>query len=265
MKAILFDIKRFAIHDGPGIRTTVFFKGCPLTCPWCHNPESRGLEIEDYIHIDKIGDTEFKSLKSVGRLYTVDELMEEVCKDMVFFKESDGGITCSGGEPMLHSDFLFDFLKKCTSKDVHIALDTSGFTEPDDLKRIAPFVDLFLYDIKLLNNTLHLKYTGKGNGSILENFDWLIHNGYKVIGRIPVIPGINGDRKYMSQLATYLGDRLCPNFEEVHLLPYHRIGYHKHIRFGINGVRHYKEPTEKMMDSFAEIFKKRGFKIKIGG
>jgi pyruvate formate lyase activating enzyme len=265
MKAVIFDIKRFAVHDGPGIRTTIFFKGCPLTCPWCHNPESRSCDFEQYEHIDKIGDRVFKSQKTVGRYYTIDELLEEVSRDTVFYKESNGGITCSGGEPLMQHEFLYSFLRKCKARKLHVALDTSGFADIDHLSRISPYVDLFLYDIKHVNNKIHIRSTGKENTIILANFNWLINNGCNVIGRIPVIPGVSGDKKYIKELATYLGERMNPNFNEVHLLPYHRIGYAKHAKFGINGVRQFKEPSDKMMAGYAEIFREHGFKIKIGG
>ena len=265
MKALIFDIKHFAIHDGPGIRTTIFFKGCPLICPWCHKPEGRNNQIGFYEHTDKVGSKTFTSEKSVGKCYTINELIIEVNKDLVFYNETDGGITCSGGEPLAQYGFLKEFLKKCLDGGIHTALDTSGYVEMEVLMKIAPLVNLFLFDIKHLDNKIHNHYMGVDNNIILKNFNWLIDSGYETIARIPVIPNINEDLSYIKRLNEYLIDRKCNNFSEVHLLPYHHIGCAKYEKFNINSTHGFEEPTDEMMKEYMELFVKSGFKTKIGG
>jgi len=265
MKALIFDIKRFAIHDGPGIRTTIFFKGCPLVCPWCHNPESRSNNIEYFKQTDKIGDRSFTSEKSIGKYYSIHELIDEVIKDQVFYNESNGGITCSGGEPFAQSEFLERFLAKCIDSGIHTAIDTSGYTEMKILEKIAPLVNLFLFDIKHLDNTIHKRFTGVDNDIILKNFDWIIHSGYTIVARILVVPKINVDPEYIGRLVDYLEDRKCNNFNEVHLLPYHHIGCTKYEKFNINSNNSFKEPSSDMIEKYADLFRKSGFKTKIGG
>jgi len=265
MKALIFDIKRFAIHDGPGIRTTLFFKGCPLICPWCHNPESRNGERQVYDHVDKIGGMEFVSEKTIGSYYTSEELLSEVLKDNIFYLESGGGITCSGGEPLAQYPFLMKFLKECQSEEIHTALDTSGYAEEEVIRNIAPIVDLFLFDIKHLDNAKHKKYAGVKNDIILRNFNWLIDSGYNVTARIPVIPEINAERNYINELKEYLSNRISDNFNEVHLLPYHKIGCAKYGKFNIGVENSYNEPPAEMVEEYSDIFKRAGFKTKIGG
>jgi pyruvate formate lyase activating enzyme len=265
MKALVFDIKRFAVHDGPGIRTTIFFKGCPLSCPWCHNPESRSETIDYYYHTDKVGDNTFTTKRGFGEYYSENDLLHEILKDELFYKESNGGITCSGGEPFFQSRFIKGFLKKCRENDLHTAVDTSGFADHQEVVQAAPFVNLFLFDIKHLDNDIHKHYTGVGNELILKNFDWLINAGYNIIARIPILPEINADRNYIYQLAEHLERRLCPNFNEVHILPYHRIGCSKYDRFKIKVNSHFKEPAKKLVKDVERIFSNKGFNTKIGG
>jgi pyruvate formate lyase activating enzyme len=265
MKATIFDIKRFAIHDGPGIRTTIFFKGCPLICPWCHNPESRSSDIESYTQTDKVGDKKFLSEKDIGKYYSKQELIDEVKKDLVFYKETKGGVTCSGGEPLAQSIFLKGFLELCLGEGIHTAIDTSGYVELKVLQRISPFVNLFLFDIKHLENEIHKHYTGVDNITILKNFDWIIESGINVIARIPVIPKINADMDYINRLLNYLGNRKSDNFNEVHLLPYHHIGCAKYEKFKITGNKDFVEPSQDLMETYARLFRERGFKTKIGG
>ena len=265
MKALIFDIKRFAIHDGPGIRTTLFFKGCPLTCPWCHNPESRNGEPQLYDHVDKIGEKEFTSEKTIGTYYTPEQLLTEILKDSIFYEESGGGITCSGGEPLSQYPFLNKFLKKCQSEKIHTALDTSGYAQVEIIRNIASLVDLFLFDIKHLDNTKHKQYTGVKNDVILRNFNWLIKAGFNVTARIPIIPGINDEKKDIDRLRQYLSSRLCDNFNEVHLLPYHKIGCAKYGKFNIGMSQNFEEPSLGLVEEYSDTLKNAGFKTKIGG
>ena len=168
---IIFNIKHFAVHDGPGIRTTVFFKGCPLSCRWCHNPESINPNLEEIeVPYARVSVTAKKCGKdTVGKKVQVSEIMSEVLKDVIFYDESGGGITISGGEPLMQPDFLFSLLKECKIHNIHTCVDTSGYAPRKIIESIVDYVDLFLYDIKLLDNEEHVRYTGVKNDRIFQN------------------------------------------------------------------------------------------------
>ena len=174
MKGLIFDIKRFSVNDGPGIRTTVFFKGCPLKCLWCHNPEGRSGNVQDVISSHMIGNKTFACSESIGREITINEVIDEIEKDRVFYEESNGGVTLSGGEPFFQFEFLAEILKNLKNKNLHIALDTTGYTNNENIIKIKEYVDIFLYDIKLMDDDLHIKYTGVSNNIILKNLKYLI-------------------------------------------------------------------------------------------
>ncbi|NHZ87227.1 MAG: radical SAM protein, partial [Planctomycetia bacterium] len=163
---IIFDIKKYAIHDGPGIRTTVFFKGCTMECQWCHNPESKNFGIEEFVIKDRVK----KSTKHeiVGYEMTIDEVMEKIEKDRVFYDESNGGVTFSGGEPLVQINFLLELLKVCKKSNIYTVVDTSGEASWKDFEKILNYVDLFLYDLKIIDNELHKKYTGVPNKRVLK-------------------------------------------------------------------------------------------------
>jgi len=265
MKALIFDIKRFALHDGPGIRTTLFFKGCPLQCQWCHNPESRSCSINSYNHTDRIGDKEFVTRKEIGTYYSIQELIDEARKDEVFYAESSGGITCSGGEPLQQSEFVISFLKKCKKESIHTAVDTTGYIKWEILERITTTTDLFLYDIKHLDPVQHKKFTGVDNDLILNNFKKLIERKNKTIARLPIIPGFNEDEQSMNTTIDFLSDMISENFNEVHLLPYHNIGESKYKKFNISKKNSFNEPDSILLEEYAEKLKEKNFKVKIGG
>ena len=190
---IIFNIQRFAIHDGPGIRTTVFFKGCPLRCWWCHNPESHKILPEkfDGCNLRRGFDHSFSMSKDeIGKEISVDELMSEIVKDRVFYEESGGGVTFSGGEPLMQDKFLIESLKKCNTLGIHSAVDTSGYTSEGVIDRVSNYADLFLYDLKLMNDDVHQKYTGVSNQIILKNLIELDQLGKKIVIRIPIVPEI---------------------------------------------------------------------------
>ena len=175
LKGLIFDIKRFAVHDGPGIRTSVFLKGCPCSCRWCHNPESikpYPQKISKTISLD--GKT-FKKEEFIGSSMCVFDVMSEIRKDKIFYDESGGGVTFSGGEPLMQSEFLLELLKECKNENIHTTVDTSGFVNEGKLLEIIDYVDLFLYDLKLINNELHKKYTGVSNKMILQNIQILVN------------------------------------------------------------------------------------------
>jgi len=218
----IFDIKHFAVHDGPGIRTTVFFKGCPLECWWCHNPESQSAEIEAVDVPVKWSDgTTFTERQTIGREVSVADVMKELDKDSIFYDESGGGVTFSGGEPLSQSEFLEQLLAACKRHAYHTALDTSGYAPAELLQRIAGQVDLFLYDLKLMDDEQHRKYTGVSNRLILENLAMLAGMNAAVILRFPVVPGITDSDDNVTELCDFVSG--LKGINRISLLPYHSI------------------------------------------
>jgi pyruvate formate lyase activating enzyme len=265
MQGLLFDIKRYAIHDGPGIRVTFFLKGCPLSCWWCHNPESRSPEPEKLIRIDRIGEKEFQREEVVGTYYSVPDILKIVQKERVFIDQSGGGVTFSGGEPMLQSPFLEAALRACKDIGLHTAVDTSGLAAPSIFRKIMPFTDLFLFDIKHLDDALHRQYTGVSNKLILDNFQMLADRGQALMIRVPIIPGINDDEEHLRLLKEFLSKNNLPNIREVNLLPYHEIaGKYRWCRqeHKMDGL---KPPSGERMDALVQLLEGSGLKIKLGG
>jgi pyruvate formate lyase activating enzyme len=298
-KGSVFNIKRFAVDDGPGIRTTVFLKGCPLRCWWCHNPEGQNSSLElmyrqkrcimcgectktcpnhalslgaKHLSINRricslCGECAKKcpseALTIVGEETSVEEVMREINKDSAFYEESQGGITISGGEPLLQIGFTDAILNECKKRNVHTAVDTCGYASHETIERIKNKVDLFLYDLKIMNETKHKKYTGKSNGPVLENLKTLAENGNDLLIRFPVIPGISDDEKNVKRIAnlvfSYGLKRIC-------LLPYHRAGIEKYRNLG-RGYRlnSTKVPSEQKLNAIKKLLEASGLTAKIGG
>lgn len=295
----IFNIQRFSIHDGPGIRTTVFFKGCPLRCWWCHNPEGQTLEREllvfnnrcigcgtcasvcergaitikegkvliDRAKCDLCGkcveNCSTRGLEFAGKLVTDKWLLKELKKDIIFFDQSGGGVTISGGEPLMQFEFLLSLVKMLKEEGIHVTVDTSGYGEWDKLKQLANNVDLFLYDIKLIDNEKHKKYMGVSNEIILKNMQKLVNEKTNIAPRIPLIPGVNDDIEDIKQFAKFLGGL---GFRTVNILPYHDFGRDKYIRAG----KEYKiEKKLRLSDEKRELineeFAKEGINIIFGG
>ena len=266
MKGLVFNIKRYAIHDGPGIRVTVFLKGCTLECWWCHNPEGISPEVEYIERIDRIGEKEFKVKEKVGKEYSIEDILEILSKEKVFIEESGGGVTFSGGEPLNQIDFLEEALTECKKEGVHTAVDTSGLIAESKLKKIMPITDLFLFDLKQLDTEKHKRYTGVHNKQILSNYNYLLGEGKDVILRIPVIPGYNDDEKHLKDLKDYLYNHTRSNLKRVDLLPYHRIGSSKYRRFNLEyRIGDIEQPTAARMNELKEYFSERGLPVKVGG
>lgn len=232
MQGKIFDIKRFALNDGPGIRTTIFFKGCPLRCLWCHNPESISSEIQSVTLERELDGKSFFYQQNIGSTISVEELLKEIIKDKQFFEQSGGGVTFSGGEPMCQSEFLYQVILACKKNETHVAIDTAGLCVKEDMERIAKVADLFLFDIKIVNDEWHKKYTGVSNQTILSNFEVLLKSTADVIVRIPIIPGINNTKASVTDLKGYLKDKAI-QIKEINLLPFHNTGKSKYDRFGI--------------------------------
>ena len=220
MKGIVFDIQRFALHDGPGIRTTIFLKGCPLRCEWCHNPESFLLKPQ-YQNITVKGK---KIRKLVGEEKGVDEIISEVIKDRDYFNESGGGVTISGGEPMLQVEFTKAILKALKKENIHTCLDTSGFAKWELFEEILPYVDLFHYDFKLADSAKHKKHTGRSNELIIENLHKICERNINLILRCPIIPGVNDNEEHFRAI-----EKIAEKYPhiEIEKLEYHDMGRKK--------------------------------------
>jgi len=265
MEVVIFDIKRFAVHDGPGIRTTVFLKGCPLRCWWCHNPESQALEPFTVDIERKVNGKSVPGKKTYGERIELKALMEVVLRDLHFYQESGGGITFSGGEPLMQIDGLEALLKMCKQHGLHTTVDTSGFAPLGHFERIMPCTDLFLYDLKNMGAELHQQYTGVQNGLILSNADFLLKAGAHMVFRIPVVPGINTSDEEVDRMVGFLEERMDV-LKELHLLPYHRIAENKYYRLRMKQfLKEVKEPDQAFMEQLKKRFEMTGLEVVIGG
>jgi pyruvate formate lyase activating enzyme len=273
MEAIIFDIERNSFVDGPGIRTTVFFKGCNLRCAWCHNPESQSAAPELMFHQKRCtgcGKCKEKCPNSLetctlcgkcvlycpndareiaGKKYTPEAVLRELLKDKVFYENSGGGVTFSGGECMLQIDFLEEILKRCKQNGIHTAVDTAGHVPYESFERVIPYTDLFLYDVKCVDSETHKKYTGVGNERILENLGRLLDRGVPLWIRVPIVPTVNDTIEEMRRIKAYT-DR-HGGCQKIELLPYHAMGEHKYIALGKEPVL-FSVPDEEKMKQLRE-------------
>jgi pyruvate formate lyase activating enzyme len=266
MTGLIFNVKRYSIHDGPGIRVTFFMKGCPLSCRWCHNPEGISPLIETVEQVNRIGQKEFSFTEEAGKSYTVNDILEILEKERIFFLQSGGGVTFSGGEPMMQTDFLLEALKACKSNEYHTAVDTSGYSGPENFKAVIPFTDLFLFDIKHMNDTRHLELTGVSNSLIFSNFKLILDSGKDIFVRIPVVPGFNDEPENLRMLRQFLADSKRKNLKKINLLPYHKIGKAKYKKFNIpDRTNDAQQPSRERMNELKESFSNTGIKTKIGG
>ena len=266
MKGLIFNIKRYAIHDGPGIRVTFFMKGCPLGCWWCHNPEGISPKLQEVERVDRIGEKQFTITEKVGKYYTAEELMQIVQEDMVFIEESGGGVTFSGGEPLMQAGFLVEALKVFQRGGIHTTVDTSGHAQRSIFDKIIPLTDLFLFDIKHLDPEKHMQYTGVSNEIILDNYKYILEKGKNVIIRIPIIPGFNDDREQLNAFRDFVASQPGAKIQRVDLLPYHRIGSSKYRKFKLEyKMQNTEQPSTERMRELKAFFAGSGINIKIGG
>ena len=301
LKGLIFDIKKFAVHDGPGIRTTVFMKGCPLRCAWCHNPESwkrepeilyygqRCIGCEKCFEVCPSGALRIEDGKRVydrdrcrhcykcvevcyaeatvkcGREVTAQDVMAEVEKDRPFYERSGGGMTVSGGEPMMQEAFVFALLKRAKEAGVHTALDTSGYVRWEVLERFLKVTDLFLYDLKLVDEARHRIYTGVSNRGILDNLKKLSGAGASVWIRMPIVPGYTDGEADVEAAGRFLssldGDRI-----RVQLLPYHRLAESKYERLeDVYPLKEVPAPPKERMERLRELLSGYGLDASVGG
>jgi pyruvate formate lyase activating enzyme len=295
MKGLVFDIQHFSIHDGPGIRTTVFMKGCTLDCEWCHNPESIKIskEIQTYFfkcigcgRCFELCPNGAHSIYDGKRIYnraicqncgtcsdncysgalvmsgeekTIEELVKVIASDINFYRDSGGGVTFSGGEPLLQSDFVAEALKSCKEQGIHTAIDTAGNIPYEAFKKVIPFTDLFLYDLKTMDEYNHKRYTGAGNKLILENLGKLSKTGKPIRIRIPVIPEVNDSIENMEDTTNFLLS--LDNIEAIEPLAYHSLGAGKFESMGKEEGRVFSVPDREKMLEIYSFFEEKGYKV----
>ena len=275
MKGVIFDIERTSYVDGPGIRTTVFFKGCNLRCAWCHNPESQSPTPQMLFYkslCTECGKCKEKCPNSLERCdlcgkctiycphsareicggeYTTDEVLNTLLKDKALYENSGGGVTFSGGECMLQIDFLTELLVTCKKNGIRTAVDTAGHVPFESFERVIPYTDLFLYDVKCLDSDKHKRYTGVENTLILNNLKKLLTSNRPLWIRIPIIPTVNDSQEELMAIKSFL--ELYGTPEKIELLPYHDMGQHKYAAIG-KATQSFSVPSKEKIDLLRAIF-----------
>jgi pyruvate formate lyase activating enzyme len=266
MKGLIFNIRKYSVHDGPGIRVTFFLKGCPLNCQWCHNPEGILPEPQQVRITRKIGEREFIIDETAGTFYDPGDLMTILDREKVFFRHSGGGVTFSGGEPLHQPEFLLESLKLCKSEGYHTTVDTSGYSPEATFNEVIKYTDLLLFDIKHLDENKHMLLTGVSNRLILSNFQHAVESGKDIFVRFPVVPGKNDDFEHLVSFRNFLSDTKSPNLKKICLLPYHTTGSSKYIRTGMTyNMTGTDQPSADRMIQLKDFFSETGIKVKIGG
>ena len=256
---IIFDIKHYAIHDGPGIRTTVFLKGCPLRCCWCHNPESQNTEIQSVTRERKLDGKTYTEKENIGYHISAQDLMKELKKDIIFFEQSGGGVTFSGGEPLMQADFLAEILKLCKQEGIHTVIDTSGHAEPGALKKVIDLADLFLFDLKLMDDVDHLNCTGVSNELALTNLKTLVRENKEVVIRFPYIPGYTDKEENIESIVALMKKL---DLDRIDILPFHSIARHKYHQLGLDyQLGEVQKPSDEMMKVMNDFFREKGLSV----
>lgn len=309
LKGNIFNIQRFTIHDGPGLRTELFLKGCPLRCEWCSNPESWASSIQPGVYRTKCisrtkcgmckeecpGENVLEfvrgklasidrskctnclacyhacpsdAIKQWGSLMTVDECMKEIRKDIGYYERSGGGVTVSGGEPLLQSDFMAELFSRCKDEGIHTCLESTFCTDWKEAEKVLAYTDLIISDLKHMNSKIHKKYTGVPNEHILENLKRLADGHRELILRIPVIPGVNDDRQNMEEAADFMIRELQGNVRTLQLLSFMRLGEEKYRSLGLpykmENVKVHRKAFQKQVEELADYFNSRGIHCLVG-
>ncbi len=297
---LIFDIKKYAINDGPGIRMTVFFKGCNLQCKWCHNPESISPKVQKMYNAKKcIGAVKCidncpnnaleltsegiktnydlcnlcgkcaevcptKAFEMLGSTISISELIKKIDNEAIFFDQSGGGVTFSGGEPLMHYAYLLEALKECGKRFYHRVVDTTAFAKQEILLEIAKHTELFLIDLKVMDSQKHKEFIGVTNEKILSNIVELAKTNCEIIFRMPLIKNVNTSEENSIQTALFINS-LEGNRNIINLLPYHNIAENKHIKLGKTSFIEFETPSEDEIQKVISIFKDYGIKATIGG
>jgi pyruvate formate lyase activating enzyme len=299
-EGIVFDLKKYSINDGPGIRTTVFLKGCPLRCQWCHNPEGQSFQPELMVRASRclegcseclvscqpgalskmdgvpVVDREIcnacgrcaeacptQALEIVGRRISSSELISEIEKDRIFYEESGGGVTFSGGEPLAQPEFLTEVLAACRLKGLHTVVDTCGHVTAEAFAGVADLADLFLFDLKIIDEARHREFTGRSNVLILQNLRWLAEKGKRVVVRLPLVPGVNDDPENIRRTADFL--RSIGVIKEISLLPYHRMGKDKYKGLQMASLaERFTPPSADHINKIRVELESQGFRVHLG-
>ncbi|MCG6187164.1 glycyl-radical enzyme activating protein [Maribellus maritimus] len=301
MIPLIFDVRRYSINDGPGIRITIFMKGCPLRCAWCHNPESQSPKVQKLYTASKcIGAQDCievcpenaltltpegiitngekctlcglcadacptKAIEMSGKIYETNELLKIIEKERVHIDQSGGGVTFSGGEPTMHPEFLIKMLDACGEKGLHRAVDTCGFTKTETLLEAAQRTDLFLFDLKLMDPVQHKKWTGVDNQLILKNLKLLAETGANINIRIPFIKNVNTDENEIKKMAEFISE-LPGDKPMINLLPYHNIATGKYQKLELDyNAGEMDEPSEQEIQKAIEIFNSFSLEVEVGG
>lgn len=255
-KGRIFDIQRFSVHDGPGVRTIVFLKGCVLRCKWCCNPESQRYEIEQMTTAGKT--------KTIGRDVTVSEILDEILSDRVYYRRSGGGITLSGGECLCQPQFAAALLRAAKEAGLNTAIESTACAPIETIRTLLPWLDHYLMDIKHTNAQKHKQFTGRENTLMLENAKILAKEAKHLVIRVPVIPTFNDTKEEIADIAKFTKS-ILPN-GEIHLLPYHRLGQDKYKGLGRSYELDYlTPPTDEHMRELLETAASFGLKAQIGG
>ena len=250
-----FNIQRFSIHDGPGIRTIVFFKGCPMRCAWCCNPESQSFEIEEMYEAGRV--------KTVGRDVMVADVMPEILADLPYYRRSGGGVTLSGGEVLCQSTFAAELLSECKSAGLHTAIESAATLSYDKIERLLPYLDLYLMDIKHMDPAKHKEFTTHDNTLILENARRVAKSGVELVIRTPVVPGFNDTEEQILAIARFAKEI---GAKEYHLLPYHRLGSDKYDGLSrAYAMKDIEPPEKEKMQYLLSVAERTGITCQIGG
>jgi len=300
LRGLITNVQRFSIHDGPGIRTTVFFKGCPLRCFWCHNPETLrpAQEVQVFAsrcigcraclerclngaHVIQNGQRQFRrelcqacgrcvetcyaeALVMAGRWWSVEELVEELLRDRPFYEQSGGGITLSGGEPLLQQAFSRRVLQRCKKEGLHTAIETAALCRWEDMEELLPWLDLIMMDIKVMDDAQHRAVTGVSNRLILENARRLANAGVPLLIRTPIIPSVNDSPEAVGEIASFIGS--FPNLQGYELMPFHRLAESKYQSLGLDYQAHVlNTPARAQMETLAQHARELGVaNVKVG-